>query len=989
MQQLFEKQVLKTPNRIAIEFAGEQLTYQQLNQRANQLAHHLQSLGVEADVLVGIYVERSPQLIIAILATLKAGGAYLPLDPNYPAERLAFMLANSQTSVVLTQSHLTNSLPLQTQHCLCLDNQNFTSYPTTNPQTDTTPDHLAYVIYTSGSTGQPKGVAMPHRPLVNLIAWQSQTSTIDPHNRTLQYTPISFDVSFQETFATLTTGGTLVLITDETRRNPSSLLQFLQQQSINRLFLPFVALQQLAEVVRLEGTIPSSLQEVITAGEQLRITQAIAHLFTHLPNCTLHNHYGPSETHVVSAYSLTGSPQDWAVLPPIGQAIANSQIYLLDTQLQPVGVGMVGELYVGGMSLARGYLNRPDLTSQRFIVSASGERLYKTGDLARYLANGNLEYWGRIDEQVKIRGYRIEPGEIEAVLEGHSLVRRAVVVARADITDGRCLVAYLLVDTAIGEGELRQFLRRHLPEYMIPTAFVLLAQFPLTPSGKVDRHALPAPQHSRPELKVEFVPPRTKSEELLAYLWTQNLGIPQIGIHDNFFELGGYSLKAVQLVAKIQETFKVNLPLRSFFEAPTIAQLAKLIADQQAGTSILSLINPVIDLNAEAVLDPAINPQNTSTEILDEPTNVLLTGATGFLGGFLLHQVLTQSSANIYCLVRAKSLPAGLLRLQSNLAQYSLWDENNSHRIIPVIGDLAQPLLGLSADEFQNLATKIDVIYHNGGLVNFVYPYSVLKAPNVLGTQEILRLASQTKVKPVHFISTVDVFSPIAYPETQVILEQEANRDQGLYGYTQSKWVAEKLVNIAQQRGIPTNIYRPTWIEGHSQTGICNHTDFFRSLIKGCIQLGLAPDWHIPVDIIPVDYISRAIIYLSRKKSLDHRIFHLSNPQSISWNQLVTWIQQFGYPLQQISFKDWLSKVMFLVPSQPENALYPFLNFLSDKVSEQQSIPELYFQSKPVKFDCQNTLDGLTDTNITCPPVNAQLLNTYFSYFIQSGFLEP
>ncbi|MBD2452311.1 amino acid adenylation domain-containing protein [Nostoc sp. FACHB-152] len=588
---LFEEQTLRSPNTIAIEFEGQCLSYQELNQRANQLAHHLQVLGVQVDVLVGLCLERSLELIIAVLAILKAGGAYLPLDPNYPAERLKLMLENAQVPILLTQSHLSKNFLLQTTNCICLDSEEETisQYRTTNPQSKATLDNLAYVIYTSGSTGKPKGVAMPHRPLVNLIAWQWKNSTVSSA-KTLQYTPISFDVSFQEIFATLTTGGTLVLISEQMRQDPKSLLQFLNKAQIERLFLPFVALQQLAEIAQLESIIPTNLCEVITAGEQLRITTAIAHLFSQLPKCSLYNHYGPSETHVVTAFTLTGSSKDWPALPPIGQPIANSQIYLLDSNLQPVPAGVAGELYVGGISLAKGYFNSPELTAQRFVVNPFNdcECLYKTGDLARYLADGNIEYLGRIDQQVKIRGYRIEPGEIENVLEQHSQVRQAVVVPRNDILGEQRLVAYIVADApATSVSEVRQFLRSQLPEYMVPSVIVLLNKLPLTPSGKVDRQALPVPTYENN--KENFVAPQTPIELVLANIWSEILGLTQVGIYDHFLDLGGHSLLATQVISRIRNALQIELPLHSLFESATIAELAKLIETDRQQIQTITL----------------------------------------------------------------------------------------------------------------------------------------------------------------------------------------------------------------------------------------------------------------------------------------------------------------------------------------------------------------------------------------------------------------
>ncbi|MEH1869179.1 MAG: amino acid adenylation domain-containing protein [Nostoc sp.] len=600
IHQLFESLAEKTPDAIAVIFENQQLTYQQLNHRANQLGHYLRSLGVKPEVMVGICVERSLEMIVAILAILKAGGAYVPLDTSYPEQRLSLMLTDSQVTVLLTQQHLLQQLPEHQASIVCLDRdwEDIATQAQDNLDINIHPDNLAYVIYTSGSTGKPKGVAMPHRPLVNLIAWQSLSSTVEEGSKTLQYTPISFDVSFQEIFATLTTGGTLVLISESLRREPIHLLQFLNQAGIERLFLPYVALQQLAEMARIEGIVPCSLHEVITAGEQLRITEAIAHLFRQLPNCTLHNHYGPSETHVVTAFTLANSPTDWSVLPPIGRPIANSQIYLLDSQLQLVPIGMPGEIYIGGIGIARGYLNRLDLTDARFIPNPFGRsspaeeegsrgaeilpnlqspRLYKTGDLARYLPDGNIEYLGRIDNQVKIRGFRIELGEIEAALAQHPNIRETVVTTRVDHSENQRLVAYIIPypEQTPSTHELRYFLKQKLPEYMLPSAFVLLDTLPLTPSGKIDRRALPAPDKSALSLSTNFVPPQNPTEEVLASIWTTVLHLEQVGIHDNFFELGGDSLLSTQVISRIRQTLQIEIPFQLLFENQTIATLAE------------------------------------------------------------------------------------------------------------------------------------------------------------------------------------------------------------------------------------------------------------------------------------------------------------------------------------------------------------------------------------------------------------------------------
>ena len=446
--QLFETQAARTPNAVAATFGGEALSYDELNHRANQLAHHLRGFGVGPDTLVAVCMERSLEMAVGVLGVLKAGGAYVPLDPRYPGERLAFMLEDTQAPVLLTQERLVANLPTLPAVVICLDSGwgAVARESGANPSLLGSSANLAYVIFTSGSTGKPKGVAMPHRPLVNLIAWQVRQSFLLPGQRTLQFTTLSFDVAFQEIFATWCAGGELVLVSEEARRDLTGLPALLASHHISRLFLPFVALQQLAEACCLQETFPSSLKEVVTAGEQLRITPAIAHLFRELPGCALHNHYGPTESHVVTAYSLAGPPSDWPGLPPIGRPIANSRALRAGQRLQPVPMNCPGELYLGGDCLARGYLNRPDLTAERFIPSPfhSGERLYRTGDMARWLPRGELEFLGRGDHQVKVRGYRIEPGEVESVLAQHPAVREAVVLAREDRPGDKRLAAYVI-----------------------------------------------------------------------------------------------------------------------------------------------------------------------------------------------------------------------------------------------------------------------------------------------------------------------------------------------------------------------------------------------------------------------------------------------------------------------------------------------------------------------------------------------------------------
>jgi surfactin family lipopeptide synthetase C len=581
IQQRFEAQVEAAPDTVALISNSEAMTYADLNRSANQLAHHLRSLGAGPDARVGICLERGRQLVIGVLATLKAGAASVPLDPEYPRDRLRHILESSECQILLTSETLLESLPETAITNLCLDRDwnRVASEPNHNPQNQSDAQNLAYVLYTSGSTGRPKGVAMCEGALSNLLSWQLDGGPFRPA-RTLQFASISFDVSFQEIFSTLCSGGTLLLISNELRRDTLSLLRFLNEQRVERIFAPAIFLQHLAATISNGAVLPEHMNEVITAGEQLVITPELRELFERLDNCVLINQYGPSETHVVTAYSLPATAGDWPPLPPIGRPIANTQIYVLDRNLEPVPIGVQGQLCIAGASLARGYQNQPSLTAERFVpnpfAGQPGDRLYLTGDLARYRVDGNIEFLGRVDDQVKIRGFRVELGEIETILMAHPSVRTAVVTAQEDVKNDRRLVGYLVPSNIVNETflqEVRDWLRQQLPDHMIPSAFVVLESLPLTSSGKVNRRALPAPES--PEVDADsYVAPRTSTEAQLAAIWCDVLNCKPVGIHDNFFELGGHSLLATQLISRVRNTFKVELPLRYLFASPTVAGFA-------------------------------------------------------------------------------------------------------------------------------------------------------------------------------------------------------------------------------------------------------------------------------------------------------------------------------------------------------------------------------------------------------------------------------
>ncbi|MCP5095184.1 MAG: amino acid adenylation domain-containing protein, partial [Chloroflexi bacterium] len=602
---LFEAQAEQTPDAPAVTFGNTTWTYRELDERANQLAHYLIEAGITLDSRVGVCMYRSLEMVVSVLGILKAGAAYVPLDPAYPEERLVYMMENAETAVLLTQSTLTSP---PHRHTVLLDQMGdkLGRYPKSMVETAVSGQNLLYVIYTSGSTGQPKGIAMPHAPMVNIMQWHKTQTRMHDSARTLQFSSFSFDVSCQEMFTTWMTGGTLVLIDEDTQRDAQQLLTFLHTKSIERLFLPFVALQQLAEVAEASDVYPQTLTHVVTAGEQLQSTRHIVNFCNHLPHCRLHNHYGPAETHVVSAYTLSETPEEWDALPSIGTPVANTQLYILDGQMAPVPVGVSGMLYIGGDHISRGYMARPRLTAERYIPNPFGnnDRLYKTGDLARYLADGRIQFLGRRDFQVKIRGYRIELGELETILNQHPQVRRAVVAApivrQANAPDERRLVAYVVpvhADETGVEEELRQFLLAQMPSYMVPGFFMFLETLPKTPSGKIDRRHLPTPGVSP---TASFVPPRDVVELKLAELWQEVLGLTAVGIHDNFFSVGGHSLLAVRMVSRMQALFGQTVPVAALFQNSSIAQLAAILRNK----GDFSTMSPLVKIREQGSNPP-------------------------------------------------------------------------------------------------------------------------------------------------------------------------------------------------------------------------------------------------------------------------------------------------------------------------------------------------------------------------------------------------
>ncbi|MFF2911265.1 amino acid adenylation domain-containing protein [Paenibacillus sp. NPDC057934] len=593
IHRLFEEQVKLTPNSIAVRSEEEQISYKELNRRADRVASMLRQEGVRQDSIVGLMVERSVEMIVGIMGILKAGGAYMPIDPAYPAERVSYMMNHSQASILLSRELIRLSVDSESEQ--------LESSAEKSIHLEAGSRHLLYVIYTSGTTGTPKGVMIEHQNMVNLLHYQFTQMNIPRQARILQYTSIGFDVSAQEIFSALLSGSQLHLVSPEVRQDPLELFEHITSNHINVLYLPVSLLKFIFHSPSLAEKFPRCVEHIVTAGEQLIVTERLKqHL--HRFGVYLHNQYGPSETHVVTVYTIIPG-MEANERPPIGRPISNTEIYILDENLQPVPIGVKGELFVSGESVGRGYLHQSDLTAEKYLKHpfVAERRMYRTGDLARWLPDGNIEYLGRTDHQVKIRGFRVELGEVENHLLQHNAIQDAIVLAKEDKQKIKYLCAYYVSEQELTVRAVREYLSHKLPDYMIPSHLVLLDVLPVTSNGKVDRRALPEPDEYL-NTGVEYAPPTTDLEKQILEIWCELLGSNRIGINDNFFELGGHSLKATQLMAIIRGTFKTEISLGQIFKDPTVKGVARYIHSGSVAAEEDNLVLLVEGHNQERIL---------------------------------------------------------------------------------------------------------------------------------------------------------------------------------------------------------------------------------------------------------------------------------------------------------------------------------------------------------------------------------------------------
>ncbi|MGQ0678276.1 MAG: amino acid adenylation domain-containing protein [Actinomycetota bacterium] len=1007
LHQLFEAHAKSRPDALAVVVPGPRgsevrITYGELNQRANRLAQFLRAEGIGNESRVAICLERGAEQLVAVLGCMKAGAAFVPMDPAQGSERLRYVLESSQVELVMVSS-AASAADLHYRVAVLEDLQDrLAGYGAADPGWEIDDRQLAYLMFTSGSTGRPKAVMVAHSALANAFrAWENdyRLGELKCH---LQMASFSFDVFMGDVARALGSGAALVMCPRESLLEGSELTSIISRYRVDcGEFVPAVA-RVLVEHLAVAGKTLDTMKLAIVGSDIWfgREYDEMRRLLN--PGARLVNSYGVAEATIDSSYYESPQGRCEPGLVPIGRPFANTGMFVLDPYLNPVPMGAAGELYLAGPSLARGYSGQAAMTAERFIPnpfgSQPGDRLYRTGDRVRHLPEGDLAFIGRADSQIKLRGFRIEPGEIEAVLGEIEGVRQAAVLAAGTNPIDRHLVAYLAVGeaSALTSMDLRRSLETRLPDYMVPSAFVLLDQLPLSPSGKVDRKALPDASGVRAGLTTEYVLPTTPTEIVLAPTWAEVLGVERVGIDDNFFALGGHSLLAARLVARVRDQFEVVLPLRALFEHPTVAGLARsidrsLLLGEQGERKV--------DLVAEAVLPEDIRPGGPVKAGPVE--NVLLTGASGFLGAYLLRELMDQTKATIFCLVRAPNLAAAERRLWATLDAFQLSGEVDSERVVPIVGDLAQPRLGMSDADYALLAREVDVIYHNGAWVSSIYPYSMLKGSNVVGTEQILRLACHTRTKPVHYVSSLSVFAPHRWFGSEIEETFQMDSPEGLTaGYSQTKWVAEQLVNRAFDRGLPVTIYRPGLVAGDSTTGIPNDTAGMESLNK-FLEMGVFPELEgiAVVEVVPVDYVTKAVIHLSRQESSVGRAFHIFNQNSASMTDLAVAFRRAGFSLRGMDARRFAVSAYQQFVAHPPRGMHdliPLIPVEITKLAERWSsgsageeLSEIIPAGlTPSVVHCEKTDAGLAQSNISCPPVS-DLLDVYIEHLIRSGHLNP
>ncbi|MCM6778271.1 amino acid adenylation domain-containing protein [Nocardia sp. CDC159] len=941
-------------------------SFADLAARAEAVAKSFAARGVRDGRPVAVLLRPGVDLVAVIIGILRAGGSYVNLDADLPRERLNFTLSDCGATILVCDPgiDLEGLYPPDGLAVIAAPDLTDGSEPIADQRK--TPRDTAYVVYTSGTTGRPKGIAMPETTLANLVRNQALFSGGRPL-RTLQYMPPAFDVFALEVFGSLCTGGTLVIPPARARTDFEALATLLADQRVERMYLPYVALRELAAVLRSSAIELPALREVVVTGERVVITEDLRIMFRRNPNARLINAYGPSEAHLCSWERLPADPGAWPALPSIGRVVAGVDAYVLDGDDRLAPFGVEGELCVAGPVVSPGYIGLPDRTRRAMVPDpfVAGQTMYRTGDAVVLTPDGHLHYRGRKDDQVKIRGYRVEPGEVVAALERELGVDAAAVIA---IAAGADRVLHGFVQSAAEPpADWRTRLAAVLPDYMVPRGLTRIDAIPVTPNGKTDRRALETllAAESGDDTTV-LVGDWTDAERAVAEVWYEVLGQRPGTPDDDFFALGGHSLLAARLHRLAKQRFHAEVGLSTLLNNPTPRGMARILTGRDGAADV--------DLRAEAALpDLVVGPRR-------EPADgvVLLTGATGFLGSHLLDE-LRRTGHRVRCLIRADSVEHGRQRLRAAFDKFAL-DPAGLDEVEICPGDLDRPRFGLGT-EYQALAGAVSQVYHAAAHINFVVPYRTVKRTNVDGLRHLIEFCA-LNATPLRLISTLAVFPPDA--SSGVIDEDAVPGDPASLGigYSQSKWVAEQLALRARRAGLPVTLHRVGRIGGHSRTGACRHDDFFWLQMKSFALLGRYPDEMAeapPVDLLPVDYVARAIVRLSEAKP-DNETWHLYHAEGLDWPTILDAMRTHGYALDPTDLPTWLAELERQVETGDQRAgLGPLVPFMREGV----------LRLGAHSFDNARSERALAELGCPFPAAEPGWIHGMFEYFRVVGAVRP
>ena len=941
---LFTKQAQATPDAVALEDEVATYTYAELNSKVTDLAERLRDHGVGRDSLVGVLLPRSADYVIASLAALRAGGAFLVLESAYPPDLLADVLEDSKPAVVVTSP--TESSKIKDVPCITLDRHttgvgttaevNGDSNGVDGEAKDLPPlpaednlKRLAFVAYSSGTTGKPKGIANPHKAAVLSYDLRFNVQDVQPGDR------VACNVFFVwEMLRPLLRGATVVAVPDEVSYDPVGLVELLSAKKITEtLMTPTL----LAAVLSRHPNIGSRLPDLRTLwlNGEVVTTDLARRGLKGLPKARLLNVYSACETHEVACGDISEMLKDEELYCPVGPPLDPRYAYILDESGKKVESGVSGELFVGGPLLARGYLNRDETTAKAFLLDqfddTDGARMYRTGDLARILQSGELEITGRVGAMIKLRGYSVVPAKVEKTITEFLAVNQCIVVAHGEGLDKR-LIAYVVPEkdevsdrpaieiTETGHSPAaRRILSQYLAQYMIPALWVQLDEIPTHEvSGKADLKRLPPPPD--PQAQNALTNGAKEQDPIgidqIAEIWAATLHTSPslITPAHSFFDLGGHSLSLAELASRLSRNFGFRVPVARLADPPTLTgHLETVRAVRDGETAAVQAELPSV-LRADSVLDQDIKPSGAKMCAANKAETIFLTGATGFLGAFLLNDLLENTSAQIVCLVRFNDpgdadIPAGIARLRTNLLDFGLWRDSIMERVEILPGNLSRKRLGLSPDAFNDLATRIQVIVHAAATVNLVYPYASLRGANVGGTREILRMACLGGAT-VQYVSTNGVLPPSplrdGWPEdTMLYVDSVPERVHD--GYGQTKWVAEQLVHEAGRRGLPVKILRAGTISGHSLSGAANAWDLLTALIVESIHIGHYPDvegWR--AEMTPVDFVSKSIVHLANQTHAKQLVFHLGDPDPVDTKKVFEDLNELGFSTKPLEWEQWV-----------------------------------------------------------------------------------